>query len=456
MGFLIILSNIIQDYIIRTELESASIKAYSRTVMIEQHTGEYYSSLRDLESMIPGRLEIFEDYSEFPGRVFLLDGKQKVYYDSGGEYSEEVLPIEFVKNSYDLNEGDNQTYYTAQRLHLMYTTLPFQLKNGERVSVLLIEDISIVFQKARDIVEKLLVFGIPFTVGMGLLVMFAGAQILAPLDKLNDAVEAMTRGHYDHRIELGEADDELQVISRSFNTLAGRLHEIDKHQSEFVSNVSHELKTPIAAMKIISQSLVDAKDSIDKEVIFDFLDDISTEADRLSEIVEDLLFMATMQKRDVTLKLELRPISVAMEESIRILQPLANEKHISIVVEQMEKVIAEFDYNKIKQVFINLISNAIKYTEEGGQVKINLFSKRNDIIIRIQDNGIGIPPDELPYIFDRFFRVDKHRSRKEGGTGLGLNISKQIITLHSGTIEVESQVDSGTIFIVTLPKRYRV
>lgn len=450
------MSNIIQDYIIRAELEKATIKAYSRSVMIEQQTNEGYTKMSDLEVMHPGGLETYEDYSAFPGRVFLLDANQTVYYDSGREYISQKLPIEFVKQSFVQNEGDHQIYYTDDHLHLLYTTLPFTLQSGERGSILMIEDISGLFEKAGDIVQQFLMFGIPFTIGMGLLVLFAVSQILAPLDQLNDAVEAMTRGHYDHRIELGKTDDQLQVISRSFNTLAGRLHEIDKRQSEFVSNVSHELKTPIAAMKIISQSLVDAKENVDREVIFDFLEDISSEADRLSEIVDDLLFIATMQKGDVALKLELRPISVALEESLRILKPLANEKHIDIRVEQMEKVIAEFDYNKIKQVFINLLSNAIKYTEEGGEVKINLFSKRNEIVIRIEDNGVGIPEAELPYIFDRFFRVDKHRSRKEGGTGLGLYIAKQIITLHFGSIEAESQVDKGTIFTITLPKRYKV
>ncbi|HHT20014.1 MAG TPA: HAMP domain-containing histidine kinase [Tissierellia bacterium] len=452
-----ILSNLIQGFLVNRGLDQAMIGAYSRAGDIAEYVNETYFSLRRLNFDLTTDYRMQSFLGATPSRILIVTQDERVAFDSGDEYSSDVVHLSSVKASLNSESSDSQVYLDRLNNHLMYTTIPLLMRDGDRASVLYIQDIESIFVQGRQLTSRMLLIGIPFVILSSMLVMYSSGRMLRPLHELKMGVEAMTRGRYDYEIQPeGGADDELQQISRSFNVLARRLYEIDQQQSEFVSNVSHELKTPIASMKIISQSLVESKDQVEKAVIFDFLEDISQESDRLSEIVDDLLYVATLQKRDVGLKLETRPIGRALEDAIHLIEPLAGEKNISLEYPKFDKILVEYDYNKMKQVFINLLSNAVKYTEAGGRVAIRQLSEKDDVLIEIEDNGIGIPAEDVEYIFDRFYRVDKHRSRQVGGTGLGLNITKQLISLHNGRIEVHSEAGLGSIFVVILPKRYQV
>lgn len=451
------LSNLIQGYLIDNRLDETNIEAYATAGDISNYVKETYFSLRRLHFDLTTDYKLQSFMGATPSRILIVTDEQTIAFDSGGEYSPDVFKLESIQASLDGQTSDSTVYLDDDLNHLMYTTFPMTMRDEGKASVLYIQDIEDIFLQAKQLTDRMLFIGIPFVVLSSILVMYSSARMLRPIQELKAGVEAMTRGRYDYEILLeSNVDDELQQISRSFNTLGRRLSEIDQQQSEFVSNVSHELKTPIASMKIISQSLVEAKGDVDNEVVFDFLEDINSEADRLGEIIDDLLYIATLQKRDVALKLETRPIAKALEEAIRLISPLAQEKNIQLDIPRFEKILIEYDFNKMKQVFINLLSNAVKYTEVGGKVTVRLFSEKNDVIIEIEDNGIGIPAADMEYIFDRFYRVDKHRSRQEGGTGLGLNIAKHIVSLHDGTIEVHSESGIGSVFVVILPKRYQV
>ena len=452
-----ILSNLIQGYLVNRGLEQTTVAAYARAGDIADYVSRTYFSLRRLNFDLTTDVKMQSFLGVAPSRILIVTQDERVAFDSAEEYPAQVMALSEVQSSLQTQSSSSQVYLDLDNQHLMYTSLPFWLPDGDMASVLYIQDVESIFIQGRQLINRMLLIGIPFVIFSSMLVMYSSGRMLRPLHELKLGVESMTRGHYDYEIHLESGiDDELQQISRSFNVLARRLYEIDRQQAEFVSNVSHELKTPIASMKIISQSLVDAKDQVAKEVIFDFLEDISSETDRLSEIVDDLLYIATLQKRDVTLKLETRPIGRALEDAIHLIEPLAKEKNIRMDYEKFEKVLVEYDFNKMKQVFINLLSNAVKYTEPGGIVKVRQLSEKNDVMIEIEDNGIGIPAEDLEYIFDRFYRVDKHRSRKVGGTGLGLNITKQLINLHHGRIEVHSESGLGSVFVIILPKRYSV
>lgn len=457
LSFLLILSNLIQGYLIDNSLSQTTIDAYAKAGDIADYVRETYFSLHPTDDVLAKDFHLQSFLGATPSRIIVVTEGDQIAFDSGNEYPDRIFQLDAIRLSLDHQQADSSVYLGLGSKRLMYTTLPVMLHSGEWASILYVEDIEGVFVHAKELINRMLIIGIPFVILSSILVMYSSARMLRPVNELKVGVEAMTRGRYDYEITLDDAvDDELLQITRSFNTLARRLDEIDQQQSEFVSNVSHELKTPIASMKIISQSLVEAKGQVDDEVVFDFLEDINSESDRLSEIIDDLLYIATLQKRDVALKLETRPISKAIEEAIRLIEPLAHERNIRLEIPRFEKILIEYDFNKMKQVFINLLSNAVKYTEPGGQVRVRQYADKNDVIIEIEDNGIGIPTNDLEYIFDRFYRVDKHRSRKEGGTGLGLNIVKQLLSLHDGRIEVQSETGIGSVFKVILPKRYQV
>ena len=310
LSFLLILSNLIQGYLIDNSLSQTTIDAYAKAGDIADYVRETYFSLHPTDDVLAKDFHLQSFLGATPARIIIVTESEQIAFDSGNEYPDRIFQLDAIRLSLDHQQADSSVYLGLGSKRLMYTTLPVMLHSGEWASILYVEDIEGVFVHAKELINRMLIIGIPFVILSSILVMYSSARMLRPVNELKVGVEAMTRGRYDYEITLDDAvDDELLQITRSFNTLARRLDEIDQQQSEFVSNVSHELKTPIASMKIISQSLVEAKGQVDDEVVFDFLEDINSESDRLSEIIDDLLYIATLHKRDVALKLETRPIS---------------------------------------------------------------------------------------------------------------------------------------------------
>jgi signal transduction histidine kinase len=203
-------------------------------------------------------------------------------------------------------------------------------------------------------------------------------------------------------------------------------------------------------MKLLAESILLQPDT-EKEIYREFLMDIDSEIDRLNDIIESLLSMVDLSEENLRLNLELTYVNYLVEKVVAVIKPLAEKKNIRIIVNQWEKIQIYLDQGKAHQALINIIYNAVKYTDTGGRIVITITRESKYAVIKIADNGIGIPEESLPYIFDRFYRVDSARSRKTGGTGLGLSISKQIINLHQGIIEVESRLNEGTSFYIKLP-----
>jgi len=229
-----------------------------------------------------------------------------------------------------------------------------------------------------------------------------------------------------------------------------KLDQVDKQRKEFVANVSHELRTPLSSIKLLSESLIHQNE--DNIMIYrEFLKDIDSEIDRLNNIIDDLLSLVDMDKEQLTINYKTTYVNYLLEKIISRLKPLADKKSISLSFIAGQRVQIKMDTEKIQQALINIIHNAIKYTPNGGQVKVRLYSDGKFIVIKIRDNGMGIPKESLSYIFERFYRVDKARSRNTGGTGLGLAIAKQVVNLHQGDITVESEVGKGSIFYVRIP-----
>jgi two-component system, OmpR family, phosphate regulon sensor histidine kinase PhoR len=233
------------------------------------------------------------------------------------------------------------------------------------------------------------------------------------------------------------------------------LKKLEQMRKDFVANVSHELKTPITSIKGFSETLLDGA-MHDQKALESFLTIILKESDRLQSLIQDLLELSKIEKQGFEMSFQPVDLSQLISEVLAILEGKAQEKEISIIFEPVPLSVAEVDSYRIKQVFINLITNAISYTPNGGTVEVKTTQTNEKIVVTVADNGIGIEPEEIPRIFERFYRVDKARSRNSGGTGLGLAIVKHLIEAHKGTIEVTSEVDKGTTFTVTLFKNTKM
>ncbi|EIZ4012517.1 PAS domain-containing protein [Listeria monocytogenes] len=233
-----------------------------------------------------------------------------------------------------------------------------------------------------------------------------------------------------------------------------QIRHLENVRSEFVTNVSHELKTPVTALKGFAETLLDGA-MYDEMLLKKFLTIIKEESDRLHRLIMDILALSRIEQNPVPENVELVELDEVIEQSARTIFEMATEKNIQVIIPEktIPSVTIETDRDKLQQILINLLSNAINYTPVDGKVEVKLIEQEAEVIIEVTDNGIGIPAKDIDRVFERFYRVDKARSRHSGGTGLGLSIVKHLVENCGGRIEVESQEEVGSTFRVTLPKK---
>ncbi|KIL43813.1 two-component system histidine kinase PnpS [Jeotgalibacillus soli] len=231
------------------------------------------------------------------------------------------------------------------------------------------------------------------------------------------------------------------------------LKKLEQMRKDFVANVSHEVKTPITSIKGFSETLLDGA-MHDQEALESFLRIILTESDRLQALIQDLLDLSKVEQQGFQLQLAKMDMKQLLEDVIVMVEQKAAQKEMKISLNGSDASFLEGDYNRLKQVFINLMSNGITYSQPGGELRIVLEDTPQETRVKIEDDGIGMEETEIPRIFERFYRIDKARSRNSGGTGLGLAIVKHIIEVHHGEVQVQSSVNEGTTFTIILPKKH--
>ncbi|MFY9858292.1 MAG: ATP-binding protein, partial [Exiguobacterium chiriqhucha] len=241
----------------------------------------------------------------------------------------------------------------------------------------------------------------------------------------------------------------LRGTTLLFNDIS-ELKRLEKMRKDFVANVSHELKTPLTSIRGFSETLLDGAKEV-PELRDQFLDIIQKEATRMQMLVEDLLELSRLEREDFHLEFTPVQLNQLVEEVCLVLSQKAEQKSIHLESRHDGEVVLQADMNRIKQVILNLVANAINYSPEGSQVEIAVEKRPDGSYLIVKDNGIGIAPKEVGRIFERFYRVDKARSRNSGGTGLGLAIVKHIVDLHHATIQVDSVEGEGTTFTIKFP-----
>ena len=268
------------------------------------------------------------------------------------------------------------------------------------------------------------------------------------LDSLLTAIRGVREGAYNQRAVLS-GHDEYTQIAGEFNDLVDRLQETENARRRFVSDASHELKTPLAAIRLLTDSILQ-NENIDGATVREFVSDIGQEAERLSRITEDLLRLTRLDSgvAETPERVEISPV---LERVVKMLRPVADEKDVSIVTACSDGAAAAATPGEIHQILYNLMENAVKYNRRGGFVRVSVDMGEETATITVEDNGIGIPDEDLDHVFERFYRVDKARSRAAGGTGLGLSIVRDTVRRRGGSIQANHRAGGGTIFTIEMP-----
>lgn len=283
---------------------------------------------------------------------------------------------------------------------------------------------------------------------LSLLLVFIFSGLLTKrIKSMLRAMRTLGGGKYDYRIDV-RGRDELSGLANEFNILAERLEKTESMRQRFVSDASHELKTPLAAIKLLTDSILQS-DNMDDGTMREFMQDIGSEADRLTRTTEKLMNITRLKSG--TGFSGTSDMKTAAEKAIRMLETMAAEKNVVLDVRLSDDCMVAVGSDDLHQIVFNLVENAIKYNVDRGSVTVLLFVRDGAVSFIVNDTGIGIPKEDMPYIFDRFYRVDKSRESKVGGSGLGLSIVRDMVEKHGGRITVKAREHGGTSFAVVFP-----
>ena len=348
------------------------------------------------------------------------------------------------EETYVIGEGINEVKMLSVAVPLM---------SGTRVlgAVYLAESISSADTAVGDIRRNLIIFAIITSILVAMLSLVLSLMTTAPIDNFIAVSKEISKGNFSTRAKE-KGTSELVEMAKALNYMSQELEDFEQNRKKFVSDVSHELKTPLATIKLICDSIVTTENP-EPDMVKDFLGDLSDEVDRLTRLVERLL---TLTKMDANQKVkDATPVDfvVMLKAIIHNLTPNAKSKNI-VLYDDFGDITLEpmmLDYDKIWEAVYNVTDNAIKYTPEGGFVRMGLSIKNQMVVVTVEDNGQGIPDSEKERIFDRFYRLDDSRARDTGGTGLGLAIAREAVLLHGGEISVSDSENGGSIFTIAIP-----
>ncbi len=404
---------------------------------------------------------------ELGGRLMITDASGKVQADSFSKLNGSRLELPEIASILSLGEAadygvhklndDSPDFKFWRFLHpydpdaewVGYCSSALT-SDGKIIGVLLFSTpIQDMMQRLFDLQNRISVYFL-IAAGAALIAALLFSRIITkPITSLTRSIQRMARGDFSVRVPV-KGSGELRRLSEAFNGMSEKLELLDQSRNQFVSNASHELKTPLATMKILLESIVYQPD-MDVDTRTEFLTDINKEIDRLNLIIGDLLTLVSMDSKTMRLNRTSFSFAQLVEETVQHLSLVAQKRNQEIKLQINDKCDMYADRAKLTQVVSNLIDNAIKYTQENGIIRVRLIRSGHDAILSVSDNGPGIPKADQSHIFDRFYRVDKARSRDTGGTGLGLSIVHQMVLMHGGAISVDSEEGQGSTFTVELP-----
>ena len=463
----------ILHYGILTNYEARAVEV--RTEEVETHLRALanhlisYNYLTDQSSELIGA-ELAEFSALYDGRILVISDHLKVMKDT---YSmsdgKTIVSPDVVKcllqgytgstSNYDRRDGFIEivtpiveTNYTDSRSDNEESSL--DVSDEEVVRGVLLASVSTVsIRNTLGILSrKAMLLEVILILAVLLISLVLSTVLMKPFERLSGEISAVKAGYSTDPIKA-PAFLETEHIADAFNQVLARMNALDESRQEFVSNVSHELKTPMTSMKVLADSLV-SQDNVPVEMYREFMMDIKNEVDRENQIITELLTLVRMDRKDSKLNVKETNVNEMVEMILRRVRPIAQKRDIELTMVSMREVYAEIDDVKMNMVITNLVENAVKYNRDHGKVRVTINADPYNFYVSVEDTGVGIPQDSLDKIYERFYRVDKSRSREVGGTGLGLSITKRIVLQHHGAIDVQSILGEGTKFTVTVPLTY--
>ena len=450
-----VLPMLIQGRLLLTSLSKSQIETRildiqnQALILSNRLTQSGYLGSEVTDTVLDSQMDVLADV--FNGRIVVVNEDYRIIRDTfrlaEGKYhvSEEVIRCFRGETSSEYNSGK----------HYIIETFPIysQGSDGEIDGVLLVTASTASILNLMDVVgEKITMFEVMALIVIIAAIFLAVRLYLQPVYAFRRWLGKIAQG--DAETIRVEDYRELREMSESVSQSFAKLREVDNSRQEFVSNVSHELKTPITSIRVLADSLMSMEDA-PVELYREFMNDISDEIDRESKIIDDLLTLVKMDKSAAqVMNISQVNVGALLELILKRIRPIAKKRNVELTLETIREVTAEVDEVKMSQAFTNLVENAVKYNREDGWVRVVLDADHKFFTVKVADSGIGIPEEFQTRIFERFYRVDKARSRETGGTGLGLAITRNIIQMHRGTIQVQSTEGEGTVFTVRIPLTY--
>ncbi|NLJ89979.1 MAG: HAMP domain-containing histidine kinase [Clostridiales bacterium] len=394
--------------------------------------------------------EIQRDSSFYQARILVLNQDMKILKDTYGLEDDKTLISKEVINALKGNSSIN----TEKNKEYIEIVLPITDSTTKETHGVLIMNFSIksINTLSAVLVKRATTMIVTLTVILAVVAFMISGSFMKPLNKLVRTINNLQEGYMDEEVSV-EGHNEIREVQKALNQMLNKIKTLESSRQEFVSNVSHELKTPLTSVKVLADSLL-AQEDAPAELYREFLVDITEEIDRENKIINDLLTLVKLDKSSSDISITSVNINDLLESVLKRLRPIAKMRNIELVYESYRVVMVEVDEVKLSLALTNLIENAIKYNVEDGWVRVSLNADHKYFYIKVADSGIGIPEEEQNSIFERFYRVDKARSRGTGGTGLGLSITKNIVLMHKGAIKVYSKEGEGTTFTVRIPINY--
>lgn len=432
--------------------EKLSEMRYTCSIIASQLEGSTLSEA--VETSGTQELDWVAEYTG--GRLILVDDQYRIIYDSYG-----ALEGKYATSSEIIRQfsGEDFSDYQASAQVLEFT-LPLRTRlsmdagDSTITGVMVIRAgaswLNNVFQDLKRQITLILTAGVMILLAVSFIV---SGMLSRPWERLLATFRKVSEGDLSENPQMEGGYTETDQILEVFGTILERLRQLNESRQEFVSNVSHELKTPITSMRVLADSLLTDPDA-PVDIYREFMGDISSEIDRETKIINDLLSLVKLDRSSADLNIAQTDINKLIEQILNRVRPIARQRDIDIIFESFRPVTAEVDETKLSLALTNLVENGIKYNNDGGWVRVSLNADHKYFFVRVADSGVGIPDDAKEKIFERFYRVDKARSRETGGTGLGLAITKSVIQLHHGSIRVDGKLGEGSVFTVRIPLKY--
>ena len=410
-----------------------------------------YNYIQDTSSeVINTQLEQLSNI--YDGRVLIINSGFQVVKDTYGlDTGKTIISKEVIKSfgGEEISKYDAKYRYVEMAIPLKDTT------TKESLGIMLVSvSTDSILTNYDYLKNNSMVIEIANAIIILALALFWANHLLKPFGRMTRSLEEIQTGYGEEKLMISDYE-ETEAISEAFNEMVDRMRVIDESRQEFVSNVSHELKTPLTSMKVLADSLL-GQENVPVELYKEFMGDIAQEIEREDKIINDLLSLVKLDKAAGSLNISVVHVNESLEMIMKRLRPIAQKQNVELVLESFRPVSAEIDEVKISLALTNLVENAIKYNKEEGWVHVSLNADHKYFFVRVEDSGLGIPEESLEHIYERFYRVDKSHSREIGGTGLGLAITRNAVLKHRGAIKAHSKEGEGTIFTVRIPLIYIV